>query len=669
MVFPTQTCNFMSVRLDETNYPTWVFQMQHHLRGHGLLKFVDGSHPCPPQFLVADDGSLKNNSVAREKWMEEDSFVISVIIITLSPDALTLVVGCLTSMEVWLTLKQRYASTSELHIMKLKSTLQSIQKGSDCIEKYLLKFKSARDQLASVGVTISDHDVKGLILAGLPIEYGPTRQIIRGKNDIGMEEVRSLLLSAEYEIELKHNALSLSSLAAMIAQNSLANSSQSMQYGIPSTGTSSPMDHINDMQNGYYNSILHVLNGAANPSLGVSQSAFMMNNAQAPQNGFKPTSFTGMNQMSVNNPHQSTYGFMAQNGAAYAHLTTGTSRPSQPPSPKQLRSEVASSTSSVAAHAYEVKTIGYSNGSVINPNAVSYHGALQEDLLSMGKRYQSSNKGKVEHGGSNEEFDSNSFPESRNYVVGPGVGVAGRENGHLVSHSGVGTAFCPSPQNSLYSAAPTLYCEAKQSFTNTEVNECTSSIEKSAETESEFTNSCELIESRKTSMYRGSTGSDVSDKSSSRSLNNNMYQPHKANAGSWEAIQVVQDHDGMLGLNHFKLLNSKHNTQGVGLSHLKNKKVDLSATKSKQNIGSCSSDGSEEKENSDLNKDAAENKAFIPAYSIPSKWQPAILKEIDTLFIQGAWQLPCTSVERPLLNCRQAYRPMQLWQLPLIPPG
>ncbi|KAL6143241.1 hypothetical protein ACLB2K_053936 [Fragaria x ananassa] len=277
--------------------------------------------------------------------------------------------------------------------------------------------------------------------------------------------------------------------------------------------------------------------------------------------------------------------YSAPEGGSNIRSTTGTPRPSHPPSPKQLRSEVASSTSSVVAHAYEVKTVGYSNGSVINPNKAPNHSAQQEDLLSMGKRYQGSSKGKVEHGGTDdvlvdpaessyqskvsmveakppvqhpvddsEEFGSSGLPESRNYVLGPGKGVAGRKNGNLVSHSGVGTAYCPSPQNSLYSAAPTLYCEAKQSFTNTEVSECTSSIEKSAETESEVTNSCELIESRKTSMYRGSTGSDVSDESSSSSLSNNMYKPHKANDVRWEAIQAVRDHDGMLGLNHFRLV-------------------------------------------------------------------------------------------------------------------
>ncbi|PRQ22679.1 hypothetical protein RchiOBHm_Chr6g0252931 [Rosa chinensis] len=51
----------------------------------------------------------------------------------------------------------------------------------------------------------------------------------------------------------------------------------------------------------------------------------------------------------------------------------------------------------------------------------------------------------------------------------------------------------------------------------------------------------------------------------------------------------------------------ENNTQGVRLSHLKNKKVDSSATESKENVNSCSSEGPEEKENIDLNKDAAEN--------------------------------------------------------------
>ncbi|XP_048434817.1 protein kinase PVPK-1-like isoform X3 [Pyrus x bretschneideri] len=229
--------------------------------------------------------------------------------------------------------------------------------------------------------------------------------------------------------------------------------------------------------------------------------------------------------------------------------TTGTARPSQPPSPKQSRSEGVLSPSCVTAHTYS------------------------EEFLHMGKHYHSSHKGKLEHGGPNDvlnksaetsylnkvsmleakssdknpvnDCDSSRYLESRNHGLVPYKVVAGQKNSHFASH-------CASPQNSLYSAS--LYCEAKQSFTNTEVSECTSSVEKSVES-GEVTNSCDLIESRTTSIYRGSTGSDVSDESSSSSLSNAMNKPHKANDIRWEAVQAARSHhDGTLGKEHFKLL-------------------------------------------------------------------------------------------------------------------
>ncbi|XP_062009327.1 uncharacterized protein LOC133725928 [Rosa rugosa] len=226
-----QLCNGVSVRLDDTNYHIWHFLMRHYLRGHGLLKFVDGSYHCPSQFQRADYDSLSiDNTGAFEKWLQQDSCVISLITASLSADALTLVIGCETSMEVWTTLKQHYAPKSEFHIMRLKSTLQNIRKGSDSIHKYLLRFKDVQNQLAVAGVRMSDEDMKTLILAGLPSEYAHTRQIIRGKNSITMEEVRCLLLSAEFEFEVEHKAHHLSPFTAMVAHNAITSGNLSLSY-------------------------------------------------------------------------------------------------------------------------------------------------------------------------------------------------------------------------------------------------------------------------------------------------------------------------------------------------------------------------------------------------------------------------------------------------------
>lgn len=260
-----------------------------------------------------------------------------------------------------------------------------------------------------------------------------------------------------------------------------------------------------------------------------------------------------------------------------------TPRSARPPSPKPTRHEVASSTSYATVHGHGTKTASYPNGYVIkqNPTYKTAHDDVQHvEPFNTAKHFYNSNKGKSESAAPNyvdrkagetsyeekvsmvetksyiknpisdsKNCNSSGLLESENPILVPCKGGAEQMNGHLTSQSVV--TYCPSPQNSLYAA--TLYSEAKQSFTNTEVSECTSSIEKSIES-SEVTNSCDLVESRKTSIYRGSTGSDLSDESSSSSLSNAMYKPHKANDVRWEAIQAVRSRYGMLEMRHFRLL-------------------------------------------------------------------------------------------------------------------
>ncbi|ESQ32703.1 hypothetical protein EUTSA_v10003895mg [Eutrema salsugineum] len=104
--------------------------------------------------------------------------------------------------------------------------------------------------------------------------------------------------------------------------------------------------------------------------------------------------------------------------------------------------------------------------------------------------------------------------------------------------------FYPSPTNTFYTAP--LYTEAKQSFTNTELSECASTIGVGG------------IDLEKMGIltYRGSTGSDVSDESSSSGLSNAGYKPHRANNDKrWVAIQEVRSRVGSsLEAKDFKLM-------------------------------------------------------------------------------------------------------------------
>ncbi|KAF5730461.1 hypothetical protein HS088_TW19G00050 [Tripterygium wilfordii] len=81
----------------------------------------------------------------------------------------------------------------------------------------------------------------------------------------------------------------------------------------------------------------------------------------------------------------------------------------------------------------------------------------------------------------------------------------------------------------------------------------TGSLAKTSES-AKISDRADLLESGKSSICRGSTGTDVSDESTCSSLSSSANKPHKANDIQWEAIQAFRAKDGVLGLHHFRLL-------------------------------------------------------------------------------------------------------------------
>ncbi|KAI3452479.1 hypothetical protein Pfo_009143 [Paulownia fortunei] len=261
----------------------------------------------------------------------------------------------------------------------------------------------------------------------------------------------------------------------------------------------------------------------------------------------------------------------------YNSCAPGTSRPPHPPSTKQCKYEGSSSGSHAIPTDHVMKTTYSPSGSMIvskhsykmshfimrkdgdnsrlNEGKEQFHSIgdikcqMEEDNTQKKPMTSESNDNIQQPVDGAENRKSNGLMESANLASLPAKGGVDLLNAQLRSKSG--TSYCPSPQGSFYSA--TQYTEAKQSFTNTEVSECASSVGKSGES-GEVSNSCDFIESRKTSIHRGSTGSDVSDESSSSSFSSAMYKPHKANDTSWEAIQAVRSRNsGALELKNFRI--------------------------------------------------------------------------------------------------------------------
>ena len=91
-------CNLIPVRLDNSNYVTWKFLLETLLRGCGLMKYIDGSFPCPPRHMIREDDEITCDMTKEYlNWEQNNSAVMSILAATLSSDVLSFVVGSKTS--------------------------------------------------------------------------------------------------------------------------------------------------------------------------------------------------------------------------------------------------------------------------------------------------------------------------------------------------------------------------------------------------------------------------------------------------------------------------------------------------------------------------------------------------------------------------------------------
>nr|XP_028947881.1 uncharacterized protein LOC114820821 [Malus domestica] len=144
--------------------------------------------------------------------------LLSLLIATLSDEAMEHVIGCRTSHEAWTCLQERFASISVVRVNQLKTELHTAQKGGESVDKFLMRLKNIRDQLVSVGERISDNDLMIAVLSGLPVDFEMIRTVILARDTaLSLKDFRAQLLVAEGSIESKMQSLS-SSMAAMCVQ-------------------------------------------------------------------------------------------------------------------------------------------------------------------------------------------------------------------------------------------------------------------------------------------------------------------------------------------------------------------------------------------------------------------------------------------------------------------
>lgn len=198
----------ITVTLDDSNFLLWKFQLEMAIKGYGLQKFIDPETKIPPQVAANQEGQITANTDFLI-YSRQDSLLCSWILSSISPNLLSSVIGCKTSLEVWNAIHQNFNSQAAARIMSYKRQLQNIRKESMNVREYLSKIKNLCDLLESSGHKVNETEHVLNILNGLGEEFEAIVAVISSRETTpSVQYVSSILLAHEGRLEQKNSATS-----------------------------------------------------------------------------------------------------------------------------------------------------------------------------------------------------------------------------------------------------------------------------------------------------------------------------------------------------------------------------------------------------------------------------------------------------------------------------
>ena len=198
-----------------------------------LEGFINGEKASPLNLMtvISGDTNVQQDNPDFVTWKKTDKLLMSWILSTLSPSVLGQVTNSKSSFEIWSKIECTYLQKSLARIMQLKQQMQSIKKGSDSINDFVMKLKVVNDSLASTGEVVSDRDFIMYLLHGVGHEYDSMVTLISSQQttmSVEDAQFQYLFLMHEQRIE-ELNASTHLSLMSPSSQYASNNSTQ-MNY-------------------------------------------------------------------------------------------------------------------------------------------------------------------------------------------------------------------------------------------------------------------------------------------------------------------------------------------------------------------------------------------------------------------------------------------------------
>jgi len=77
------------LKLTSSNYLLWKIQFEILFIGYDLLRYIDGSKPCPPKTLTTNN--IVTPNVAYNIWVCQDQLIVNALIGSLSPTIISFI--------------------------------------------------------------------------------------------------------------------------------------------------------------------------------------------------------------------------------------------------------------------------------------------------------------------------------------------------------------------------------------------------------------------------------------------------------------------------------------------------------------------------------------------------------------------------------------------------
>ena len=138
-----------TIKLSATNFSLWKSQLIPLLQCQDCIGFIDGSLQQPSETITEDGTSTVNPEFL--DWKLKDQRILSLLLSSLTEEAMAAAVGLATSRDVWVALERVFSHRSKTREIRLKDELQHMKKGNRSIAKFARAFKTLCDQLVAIG--------------------------------------------------------------------------------------------------------------------------------------------------------------------------------------------------------------------------------------------------------------------------------------------------------------------------------------------------------------------------------------------------------------------------------------------------------------------------------------------------------------------------------------